>query len=108
MKIETLRGRIVGCSTLEQYNTESGDVNVKCALHIISSEVNNDEATSRKDEYAGHAERAIVCTGDLTNWLGCIGSQVEVKYIHRVFEITRRDGKKWLGNDLYAVNIKNI
>ena len=109
MRIETIRGHIVGCSKLEEYVKPNGELAVKCALHIVSSEADNSEPLGREDDYAGHTERAITCSGGLTNWLGCIGSLVEVKYVHRVFSFSRRNGKGvWYGNDLYAVSIRSI
>ena len=108
MRIESIRGQIVGCSELEQYTTKAGETRVKCTLHIVGNEVSNNDATSREDEHAGRAERAITCSGDLTNWLGCIGSQVEVRYIQRVFGFKKDGAKQWYGNDLYAISINSI
>lgn len=107
MRIETIKGEIVGCSELEQFTKKNGEWSAKCVLHIVGIDVDNDAVTHRGDNHPGHAEKAIVCAGDNTNWLGCIGTKVEVKYIHRVFEFINH-GRKWFGNDLYAISIKGI
>ena len=91
-KTETIRGRIAGCTRVEQYTKKNGEQSVKCVLHVVSAE---------------GPERAVVLTGELTNWIGCVGLEVEVEYVNRVFPFQRK-GMDWYGNDVYAVNIKTI
>ena len=91
-KKETIRGRVAACSEVEQYTKKNGEPGVKCVLHIVGAE---------------GIERAITATGELTNWIGCEGMEVEVEYVNRVFPFQRK-GMDWYGNDVYAVNIKSI
>ena len=93
-KTEIIRGRIVGCTAVEHYTKRNGEKGQKCVLHVAS-----DEGT----------ERAVVLTDNHTHWRACVGMdvEVEVEYIHRVFPFLRK-GKDWIGNDLYATNIKAI
>ena len=91
-KTEIIRGKIAGCTRVEQYTKKNGEQSVKGALHGVSAE---------------GPERAVVLTGELTNWKGCEGMDVEVEYINRVFPFSRK-GKTWYGTDCYAVNIKSI
>ena len=91
-KTEIIRGRVAACSEVEQYTKKNGEPGAKCVFHIVGTE---------------GIERAITATGELTNWKGCEGLDVEVEYVNRVFEFSRK-GKAWYGTDCYAVNIKSI
>ena len=89
---EFLRGSIRFNTEVEQFTKKTGEVSVKCMFHIV-----DDNGT----------ERAIVATGDNTNYAGCQGMRVEVGYVNRVFHFVR-NGKDWIGNDLYMTSIKRV
>lgn len=89
---EIFRGKLAACTRVEQFTRFNGEPGVKCVFHIVC---------------ADGRERAVTATNDLTNWAGCIGADVEVELVNRVFNC-HHNGMDWLGNDMYALNIKSI
>lgn len=95
-KLWMMRGTIVGASRIMDFQTKRGKVNRSAMLHIQEDE--ND---------ADSAQVAVKVSGDLCNYVGCVGARVTVEYIVRVFEFAK-DGMKMLGNDVYATSIRMI
>lgn len=89
---QTISGRIIGCTPVEQYTKRNGELSVKCVYHLRSDD---------------GKELAVSVHGDLTNYAGNLGMNVEVEYVNRVFEF-ERNGKNWYGNDVYATDIKMV
>ena len=87
---QVFTGTIVACTHVQQYTKHNGEVSVKCVYHL------------RDDE---GRELAVSATGELTNYVGMVGVRARVTYVCRVFGFDRA-GKDWIGNDVYATDIK--
>lgn len=97
--IRTIRGTIVGASRVRDIVTKRGKRNQSAMLHI------------REDAGNGNsAQVAVSVSGELCNYVGCVGARVTVDYVIRVFEIKDKDKKgiKAFGNDVYATSINMI
>lgn len=93
-KTNTICGTIVGASQVESIEDSKGQRKPSAMLHI-----------RELDRGCGTCEVAVKVTGDLCNWVGCIGARVAVDYVVRVFDFVR-SGLPWLGNDIYARSIR--
>lgn len=89
----TMRGTIVDAGRIQDFQTSHGKSNQSAMLHIQEDE--SDPSS---------AQVAVKVTGDLCNYVGCIGAHVVVEYVVRVFEFVK-NGVKTLGNDVYATSI---
>ena len=94
---QIIQGTIAGCSPLEQYNKRNGEPSVKCVIHVKGYDNGHEKPQ----------ELAVSLSGDFSKWAGRIGAAVEVEYVNRVFPFKRGD-MDWFGNDVYAVNIKEL
>lgn len=94
--LRTINGTIVGASQIQDFKTQKGKVNQSAMLHIQEDE--NDPCS---------AQVAVKVTGDMCNYVGCIGTQVTVDYVVRVFDFAK-NGRQMLGNDIYAINIHRL
>lgn len=91
-----MRGTIVDAGRIQDFQTSRGKSNQSAMLHIQEDE--NDPSS---------AQVAVKVTGDLCNYVGCIGAHVVVEYVIRVFDFVKY-GIKTLGNDVYATSIRMI
>ncbi len=91
-----MRGTIVAAGRIQDFQTSRGKSNQSAMLHIQEDE--NDPSS---------AQVAVKVTGDLCNYVGCIGAHVVVEYVIRVFGFVK-NGIKTLGNDVYATSIRMI
>ena len=89
----TMRGTIVDAGRIQDFQTSRGKSNQSAMLHIQEDE--NDPSS---------AQVAVKVTGELCNYVGCIGAHVVVEYVIRVFDFVK-NGIKTLGNDVYATSI---
>lgn len=90
----TMHGTIVNAGRVKNILTSHGKSNQSAMLHIQEDE--SDPSS---------AQVAVKVTGDLCNYVGCIGAHVVVEYVVRVFEFVK-NGVKTLGNDVYATSIR--
>lgn len=94
--LHTMRGIIVEASGILDFQTKRGKPNQSAMLHI--QEVENDPTS---------AQVAVKVSGDLCNYVGCVGAHVAVEYVVRVFGFVK-NGIKMLGNDIYATSIRMV
>lgn len=92
----TMRGTIVGASHIQDFKTLKGKKNQSAMLHIQEDENDPDSA-----------QVAVKVSGDLCNYVGCIGAHVLVEYVVRVFDFKKND-IHMLGNDVYATRINFV
>lgn len=92
--LHKMRGTIVGAGHIQDFKTARGDARQSAMLHI---QVDAGDPAS--------AQVAVKVTGDLCNYVGCVGANVVVEYVVRVFEFVK-NGIKTLGNDVYATSIR--
>lgn len=92
----TMHGTIVDAGRILDFRTSRGKSNQSAMLHIQEDE--NDPSS---------AQLAVKVTGDMCNYVGCIGAHVVVEYVIRVFDFVK-NGIKTFGNDVYATSIRMI
>ena len=98
MAVFKIKGIIAGASSVERFTKKDGTESKSAMLYI--QELSND---------AHPNEVAVKVTGDKTNYAGCMGMEVEVEYVVRVFEFRdKKTGGKTYGNDVYAHAIEII
>lgn len=94
--LRTMRGTIVDAGRIQDFLTSRGKCNQSAMLHI------------REDEGdPSSAQLAVKVTGDMCNYVGCIGARVVVEYVIRVFGYDK-NGIRTLGNDVYATSIRMV
>lgn len=94
--LRTMRGTIVEAGHVQDFTTTKGKRQQSAMLHIQEDE--NDPSS---------LQLAVKVSGDLCNYVGCVGARIVVEYIVRVFEFVK-DGVKSLGNDVYATSIRMV
>lgn len=92
----SMRGTIVDAGRIQDFQTSHGKPNQSAMLHIQEDE--NDPSS---------AQVAVKVTGDLCNYVGCVGAHVVVEYVIRVFGF-KKNGFKTFGNDVYATSIRMV
>lgn len=92
--LRTIRGTIVEAGHIQDFTTSRGKRQQSAMLHI---QEDAGDPTS--------AQVAVKVTGDLCNYVGCVGANVVVEYVVRVFEFVK-NGIKTLGNDVYATSVR--
>ena len=96
--IQKIQGIIAGASSVERFTKKDGTESKSAILHI--QELNDDPHP---------IEIAVKVTGNKTEYAGCVGMEVEVEYVLRVFAFTdKKTGGKTYGNDVYAYNIEIV
>lgn len=93
-KVKTMRGTIVAAGRIQDFYTQKGKRQQSAMLHIQDDSCN-----------ASTEELAVKVSGDLCNYVGCVGANVVVDYVVRVFECVK-NGIQTLGNDVYATSIR--
>ena len=94
--LRTMRGTIVGAGRILDFQTSRGKTNQSAMLHIQEDE--NDPAS---------AQVAVKVTGEMCNYVGCVGAHVVVEYAVRVFSFVK-NGIQTLGNDVYATSVRMV
>lgn len=92
---QRIEGTIVDCSQIVQYTKTDGTAGVSCMIHVKSN-----------DQVQYPMEVAVKATGDMTRFATCVGQNVVIEYVVRVFSYVR-DGIKCLANDIFATHITN-
>lgn len=91
--LRTMRGTIVEAGHIQDFVTTKGKRQQSAMLHIQEDE--SDPASP---------QLAVKVSGDLCNYVGCVGARVVVEYMVRVFGFVK-NGIRSLGNDVYATSI---
>lgn len=90
----TIKGTIVRATQVQRISTKKGKNNHSAILYVQQDA--NDP---------GSPQVAVKVTGDLCNWVGCIGARVMVEFVIRVFDFDK-NGITMMGNDVYANSIR--
>lgn len=93
-KAWTIQGTIVGASRVQDFTTQKGRKNQCAMIHVQES---------AEDDCSQQV--AVKVTGELCNYVGCVGARVAVDYVIRVFEFVK-NGATLLANDIYATQIR--
>ncbi len=96
-KLRTLSGTIVGASGVKDFRNAYGKEGHSAMLHIRED----------ADGNLRPLEVAVKVSGDLCNYVGCVGARVAVDYVVRVFEFVK-NGMRMLGNDVYATHVRML
>ena len=94
--LRTIRGTIVEAGHIQDFTTTRGKRQQSAMLHIQEDENNPDSP-----------HLAVKVSGDLCNYVGCVGAHVVVEYMVRVFGFVK-NGIKSLGNDVYATSVRMV
>lgn len=98
-RIQSMSGVIFEASDIWRVKDRKGRLLNKAILHI-----KKEFADSPDEEPEG---KAIYVSGDLCNYVGCIGARVKVEYFERVFSFIR-NGVHLFGNEYFARTIKRV
>lgn len=94
--LKTMRGTIVEAGHIQDFITTKGK-RQQSAMICIQEDENDPNSP----------QMAVKVTGDLCNYVGCVGARVVVEYMVRVFSFMK-GGISSLGNDVYATSIRMV